>query len=820
VHENNDKMHTRITFGLALLVASAVSLSAAGDATKSIRAARVERPPEIDGSLTEAEWQTAHPILDFTQYDPEEGARPTELTSVRILYDDHALYIGAICYDSHPELIVRQLSRRDRSTEADRFALMIDSYADRQSAFFFSVNVSGVQSDGVMTQAGIMYDNTWDEVWQVETQAYLDGWSAEFRIPFNALRFVADDPEAMNWGINFRRVIARKRETVEWVMVPRSEQLQIPFWGTLTGLAAIEPSMHLDIVPYASGSLLQWSPTSGHASSSETDALAGVDVKYGVSRNYTLDATINPDFGQVEVDQAVLNLTVFETLYPEKRPFFVEGAQFFTFGSSFDNTPLSLFFSRRIGRQPTAAFTVPPGGSIVENPSVTTILGAAKLSGRSASGLAVGVLAAVTDREFATVRDATGAETRTETEPRASYNAVRLRQDYSNGTWFGGMATVSAREGLQPALSGGVDWSYRFGDNLHALEGYLAGARPSDGSDAGTAGRLLFSRTSAEHWLYAASYSFATRGFDPNDIGSFARPHDQGGYAQLVYRENYATGIARRYAISVVPEERWNWDGIRTLAQIELAPTVELQSFWYLSLNAIGRFPAYDDAERGVLGIYRRPTGGSATLSVVSDQRKDVSGSLAFGYGADALNKNEFLTLLQVSVRPAAWFELNPSVLYQRIRMEETGAFVSGGIATVTDSTGTYSLYGDRDLDQLDLGLRGTVTFTRTLSLQVYLQALVARAGYVNYRALVGPESFAPADVAAGTYDFNSVYFNANVLIRWEYLPGSTVYLVWTQSRYDSISDTAPSLGERLGDISTTPHDDVFLVKISYWFSL
>jgi hypothetical protein len=812
------------TTSCALLLFSLAAASAR--AQKTIDAVRINRAIEIDGALAEPEWQTAPAILDFTQYDPEEGAPPTEQTSVRILYDDDALYIGAICYDSHPELIVRQMSRRDRSTEADRFALMIDSYADRQSAFFFSVNVSGVQSDGILTQAGIFFDRTWDEVWQVETHVFLDGWSTEFRIPFNALRFAVDQPGATAWGINFRRVIARKRETVEWVMVPRSEQLQIPFWGTLGGVTGIDPPMHLEIVPYASGTLMKWSPSSGHASATETEGLAGVDVKYGLSRNYTLDGTINPDFGQVEVDQAVLNLTVFETLYPEKRPFFVEGAQFFTFGSSFDNTPLSLFFSRRIGRQPSGGFSVPPGGAIVESPAVTTILGAAKVSGRSAEGLAVGAVAAVTDREYATVRDAGGAETRSLVEPRASYSAVRLRQDYTDGTWFGGIATVTSKEGLEPAFSGGVDWSYRLAGNTHSLEGYLAAARPTfhdaDGTAgrAGTAGRLLFSRISAEHWLYAGSYSFATRHFDPNDIGFFAQPHDQGGYAQLVYRENYATGVFRRYGISIVPEARWNWDGVRTMSQIDLAPTAEFQNFWRITASAIAKLPAYDDAERGVIGLYRRPAAGTLTLSVYSDQRDVASGSLTAGVDADELNRTGFLGLLQMSIRPVAWLELNPSALYQRIRTEETGAFVSGGIATVTNSAGTFSLFGDRDLDQLDLGLRGIITFSRTLSLQMYLQSLVARGSYVNYRALIGPSDFVPAAVAPGTYDFNAVYFNANVLLRWEYLPGSTVYLVWTQSRYDAISDVEPGLGDRLRDIPSVPHDDVFLVKASYWFSL
>jgi hypothetical protein len=803
-----------------LLAALVPAFSAADAQTKVIRATRVEQPPEIDGVITEPAWQTASPVLDFTQYDPNEGAPPTEVTSVRILYDDDAVYVGAICYDSHPELIVRQLSRRDRSTEADRFALMIDSYADRQSAFFFSVNVSGVQSDGVMTQAGLMYDNTWDEVWHVETGVHLDGWSAEFRIPLNAIRFATDEPAALAWGINFRRVIARKRETVEWVMVPRSEQLQIPYWGILEGVHDIEPTLHLDIAPYASGTLLSWSPESGRATSPEVDAQVGVDLKYGLSRSSTIDATINPDFGQVEVDQAVLNLTVFETLYPEKRPFFVEGAQFFTFGSSFDNTPMSLFFSRRIGRAPTGSPPAPAGGAIVDDPAVTTILGAAKLSGRSASGFAVGALAALTDREFATVRDSTGVETRMQTEPRASYNAVRLRQDYADGSWFGGMATLAAKDGMQPALSGGADWSYRVGGNVHALDGYVAAARSAAGTEAGVAGRLLFSRTAAEHWLYAGSYSFATRSFDPNDIGFFARPHDQGGYVQLVYRENYAAGTARRYAISLVPEARWNWDGVRTLAQVDLSPTVELQNFWRIGLTAVARIPAYDDAERGVLGLYRRPAGGSATLTVVSDQRQAVAASVSAGFDADALQKRGVLAQALISVRPVPWLELNPSVYYQRVRAEETGVFAGGGIATVTDSTGTWSLFGDRDLDQLDLGLRGIVTFTRTMSLQMYLQALVARGSYAGYRALTGPEAFRPAAVAPGTYDFNAVYFNANVLLRWEYLPGSTLYLVWTQTRYDAISDVAPSPGARLGDVPSVPHDDVFLAKVTYWFSL
>ena len=338
-----------------------VALRAEGG-TKEITAVRVERGPVLDGVLSEDLWKQADAVLDFTQFDPVEGALPSELTSVRILYTDHALYVGVICYDARPQGIVRQLTRRDRSTEADRFTVMIDSFRDRQSAFVFSTNVSGIQSDGILSQAGMVYDDTWDAIWQVQTRVYRDGWSAEFEIPFHELRFAPQQEGEHGWGVNFRRYISRKHEISEWVMVPRSEQLQIPFWGTLRGVQGIQPPIHLTLVPYVSGSAEVLQQVDG--GSPQWGGQAGIDLKYGLANNFTLDATVNPDFGQVEVDRAVLNLTVFETLFPEKRPFFVEGAQFFTFGASLDNSPLPLFFSRRIGKQPSGASALepPPGG--------------------------------------------------------------------------------------------------------------------------------------------------------------------------------------------------------------------------------------------------------------------------------------------------------------------------------------------------------------------------------------------------------------------------------------------------------------------------
>ena len=296
----------------------------AGTSTKSVVASRVSSAPRIDGVLTDQEWQWAIPVSGFQQFDPEEGAAPTEQTSVMVVYDDNALYFGVICYDSEPDAIVRQLTRRDRTVQADRFSVIIDSYHDHASAFLFGGSAAGVQSDGVLSQDGRVYDVQWDAVWDFSSAMNDRGWTAEFKIPFSALRFSDQDSEYV-WGINFRRYVARKKETDEWVMVPRKETppgtvSSVSRMGHLSGIKDIHPPLHLEVLPYQVSKANYLAQPAPFSLRKEFKGTAGLDLKYGVTNNFTFDMAINPDFGQVEVDQAVLNLTVFETQYPEKRP--------------------------------------------------------------------------------------------------------------------------------------------------------------------------------------------------------------------------------------------------------------------------------------------------------------------------------------------------------------------------------------------------------------------------------------------------------------------------------------------------------------------
>jgi hypothetical protein len=330
----------------------------------------------------------------------------------------------------------------------------------------------------------------------------------------------------------------------------------------------------------------------------------------------------------------------------------------------------------------------------------------------------------------------------------------------------------------------------------------------------------VLSRISSEHWFTTASYDAFSSNFNSNDIGFFAQPHDHGGYLQLLYRENFATRPLRRYYLALNPEFRWNWDRVRTIARLNSSLTCELMNFWVASLSHTVNFSAHDDAEQGLIGIYRRPLTHDLQAQVLTDERASVAASLTAGYGFDAREKQGAYALAQVKLRPASWLDLTPSVYYQIVRRELTGVLSGGGVEVYEQGGKAYSLFGKRDVDELDLALRGTVTFTTTLSLQMYGQVLLARGAYRDLSLLAGDAQFISPSPPPGERDFNYAILNANVLLRWEYLPGSTVYLVWTQSRADDSGMYETGFGARFKETMALPHEDVLLLKISYWFPL
>lgn len=804
----------------------------AGTSPKEIRAVKTERPPQIDGLLNDREWEIAVPVSDFTQYDPHEGSAPTESTEVRVLHDEGALYFGILLHDSQPDQIVAQLTRRDRSVESDRFSIVLDSYHDHQTAFVFTLYASGVQRDVIWLQDGVRTDELWDAVWESAIRVVETGWAAEFKIPFSAVRFSRQSDQ--QWGINFIRYISRMRETEYWVLVPRREAAlsgYISKSGHLVGIENIEFPRKMEFLPYALSKSqdLNIPPGTGKQ---EFAGNLGLDFRNDLGRNFTVNVSVNPDFGQVELDEAVLNLTAFETFYPEKRPFFLEGTQIFDFGPAADGERLRLFYSRRIGRRPSAAYVVPAKGQLIEAPpTFSTILGAAKLTGRTNTGLSVGALSAWTDEEDVIVSDSTGARSNQVVEPMSTYNIVRLKQDFWKNSFVGLMATGVGREHRLPVFSAGIDWNLRFEGNAYAVDGYATGARSARGLDRrqdGSSGRLLVGKIAGNHWLYQAVYSFATRRYDINDVGFIRRASVRGGYVQALYKEDRPSHPLLRALVRTAVEGFWNIDGDRIGQSAEINPYFEFRNFWSVNLSYQFDWSVFDDFETRGNGLYKRQSFHSVRSEVRTDSRKVAALSLFVRgvRGEKGLRRGE--VSLSGTIRPTSWMEFEPRASAAFTRDDEAWVIPSAeGQNNFIDPVvllQPISIFGDRDADEYDFSTRGTVTFTKNLSLQFFLQVFLARGHYDDFRRLVDASTLQPYDYASTMYygspDFNTKTVNANIILRWEYLPGSTLFLVWTHHRFGDDGDFYSTFGKNFHNAFRQPMDNLFLLKLSYWWSL
>src|SRR5512136_2077772 len=422
-----------------------------------LTAVRASSPPVIDGRLDDRAWSEATPLSGFVQRDPDEGQPAIDDTFVRVAYDDDALYVGVHMVDREPDAIGRQLSRRDVSVDADALIIYINPHHDHLTGAEFGVSAAGVQRDALIYNDSFL-DFSWDAVWESAVTIDADGWNVEMRIPLSQLRF--PKAERYTWGINVQRVVQRRNES-DWLQLVRKNEAGLASrMAHLEGIAGIHPPLNLALLPYVTSRAEFVAPSPAGTpfnDGSRVFAGAGLDLKYGVSSNITLDATFNPDFGQVEVDPAVVNLTQFEVFFEERRPFFTEGAQVFgNFGRSgagayvgFFRPEPTLFYSRRIGRAPQGH----AGGFYVDQPASTTILGAAKLTGRTYSGWTVGALEAVTGREYARVSDGTET-TRQEVEPLTNYAVLRAQRELGSRAGIGVLGTSVIRDLRDPALAG------------------------------------------------------------------------------------------------------------------------------------------------------------------------------------------------------------------------------------------------------------------------------------------------------------------------------------------------------------------------------
>ena len=756
----------------------------------------------LDGHLDEPAWAQASPVSAFVQLDPDEGQPVSERTDVRVIYDGEALYVGARLHDSSPP--TRRLVRRDSYVlDSDWLSVAVDSYHDHLSAYRFSVNPAGVRRDEVFTSSGRttsstsavvtdrggQADQSWDPVWSAATTTSDSGWTAEIRIPFSQLRFSGAD--AQTWGLQIERRIARKQELALFAFTPKDQPSGVPHYGHLHGVSGVRASRRLEVLPYTSGRLFRrplGAPAANVAfadpfrSRSELSGRAGADVKFRVTSNFTLDATLNPDFGQVELDPAVVNLTAFETQFAEKRPFFVEGAEILRFGTSIfgapEGGPAQLIYSRRVGRSPQLG--APDGAVYADLPDVATILGAAKLTGRTSNGWSIGVLEAVTRREEAAFVAASGARGSAVVEPLTSYFAGRIKRDFKGGrATLGALATAvnrSLSDGApsaalrSAAYTGGVDFRTETTNHLWSIVGSFSPSWVSGSAEAiaatQRASNHYFNRPDAPHlsydpaatsiggyraqvdagkragsWTGNVALTASSPGYEINDLGFQTSTDRIVLDPNVTYEHNKPGKLLRRWSVRAGPDNVWTYGWELVRRQSYLTMQAQLRNYWTANVQLNHASPAFNDRLTRGGPLTRTPSSNGARFDVGSDPRKRYTVAAQINRNVDRSGLSQVIYSLDLGFKPADNWEVQIGPDLNRLRQP------AQYVTTITDpaATGTFGRrYVFAPLEQTTLAIdtRLNVTFTPKLTLELYAQPFVSTNDFGGLKELRAPRTF------------------------------------------------------------------------------
>jgi hypothetical protein len=811
-------------------------------------AVRASQAPELDGKTTDPAWLEAQRIDQFLEYEPNEGAETRFKTEARVVYDDRYLYVLVRMFDPAPDSIVSLLGRRDVRVASEQLKIVIDSYHDRRTAYQFAVNPAGVKRDFYVYN-DTEEDPSWDAVWDVATAVDSAGWVAEFRIPFSQLRF-ANRPEH-TFGLMIVRDVQRTGARISWPLYHRNRQGYVSQSGELSGIRGIPSPRRLEVLPYAVTKNV--TEPSGDGYSHPQEFTAGADVKYGISSNLTVDATVNPDFGQVEADPAVLNLSAFEQFFGERRPFFLEGTGIFSFNTQCDDIDsgcTGLFYSRRIGRSPQLLDDYGDATS----PTATTIAGAAKVTGRLGSGLSVGLLDAYTLRER-------GVEDRT-IEPPTNYAVGRLQQDFNGGSSGVGVMLTAVNRSLdagttdvlrREAYTGGVDLRHRFLKNNYELRGYLAASNVRGSADAiaatqtsgvhqfdrpdddveydptrtaltGAAQRVSVSKFGGDLTRFQTVYQRFSPGFETNDVGFQARADEQ------MFRNWFALQFNRPnlfYRMAFFNFNTWNFwttEGLPLNTQVNTNWHVQLKNMWWVhsGVTASRITESYDDRSARGGPAERLSPSSNAFFGLEGDNRRRLTPFVFGGFhGGDAGHSHGWWVEPSMNFRASSRFSGSLGIYYEDLVNDNQW------LDNPVDDAGTTH-YTFARLSQTTTSLTTRLNFTATpnLSLQVYAQPFVSTGDYDDWREFDQPRAsqyearYRPYTAGGDPGGFNFKQFRSNTVVRWEYRPGSTIFFVWSQGRDESLDGASSfELGRDSRDLIELHPNNVFLIKASYWFN-
>ncbi|NYJ26844.1 DUF5916 domain-containing protein [Allomuricauda sp. ARW1Y1] len=842
--------------------------------------------PTINGVLEDEAWNLVEWAGDYIEWQPDENTPPSHQTKFKILYDSKNLYIGVRCYDDEPDKIVKRLSRRD-GFDGDWVEFNIDSYFDKRTAFSFTITAAGVKGDEFISNNGNNWDSSWNPIWYAKSHVDDEGWTAELRIPLSQLKFGSAEEQV--WGFQSTRRFFRDEERSLWQRKPVDQPGWVSEFGELHGLKNIEPQKQLEIQPYTVTNTETYEAEENNPfrDGSENNLTVGLDAKIGITNDLTLDLTVNPDFGQVDADPSAIALDGFQIFFQERRPFFVENKNIFDFsvsqsqaGNTFGSD--NIFYSRRIGRSPQG-YPNTSDGEFVNQPDNTPIIGAAKFSGKTKDGWAIGVLESVTAQRTATILNGNGDTRKEMVEPLTNYFVGRLQKDFNErNSYIGGIFTATNRENLpeqlnflhDAAYTGGLDFKHQWANRDWYVGGNitLSHVRGSEeaitntqesithlfgrvGADhvavdstrtslTGTGGNVQIGKIGNGHWRFESGATWRSPELELNDIGFQRQSDDVRHYTWIGYQTLKPDSTFRRVGINYNHWSAWDFQGNHNYMQFNTNSWQNWKGNWNTNIGFNYAPIQYSNfALRGGPRLRQSPW-MSFWNSINTDNRKKMRFSF-FHNGRKALD-NSIKT-----------YYMEGGFVYQPINALRVSVFPSlqinndqlQFINNFDDVNGSPRyLNGEIDQRTLSMSVRLNYTINPNLTIQYWGQPFISRGRYSNFKHITDPVAktfedrfvqYTPeqTSLADGSYaidedldgvtdfsfddpDFSFVQFRSNLVIRWEYIPGSEIFLVWSQDVSRS-GDPTNGLLSSLGDnIFGQKPQNIFLLKATYRFVL
>lgn len=842
--------------------------------------------PDINGILEDDAWDLVEWGGDYIEFQPDENTPPSHQTKFKILYDSKNLYIGVRCYDSEPDKIVKRLSRRD-GFDGDWVEFNIDSYFDKRTAFSFTITAAGVKGDEFISNNGNNWDPSWNPIWYAKAHVDDEGWTAELRIPLSQLKFGRAEEQV--WGFQSTRRFFRDEERSLWQRKPIDQPGWVSEFGELHGLKNIQPQKQLEIQPYTVAKTETYEAEEGNPfrDGSESDITAGLDAKIGITNDLTLDLTVNPDFGQVDADPSAIALDGFQIFFQERRPFFVENKNIFDFrvsqsqaGNTFGSD--NIFYSRRIGRSPQG-YPDTSDGEFVDQPDNTPMIGAAKFSGKTKNGWAIGVLESVTSRRNATIINGEGNTRKEMVEPLTNYFVGRLQKDFNQrNSYIGGIFTATNRENLpeqlnflhDAAYTGGLDFKHQWANRDWYVGGNLTMSHVQGGKEAivntqrsithlfdrvgadhvqvdttrtsltGTGGNVQIGKIGNGHWRFESGATWRSPELELNDIGFQRQSDDIRHYTWIGYQTLKPDSTFRRVGINYNHWTAWDFEGNHNYLQFNTNTWQNWKGNWNTNIGFNFAPIEYSNfALRGGPRLRQSPW-VNFWNSINTDSRKKIRFSF-FHNGRKALD-NSIKT-----------YYMEGGFVYQPINALRISAFPSLRINRDKlqfidnfDDVGGSPRYLNGEIRQrtLSMSVRLNYTINPNLTIQYWGQPFISRGRYSNFKHITDPIAKTFEDrfiqytaqqtsLTDGDYaidedldgvtdfsfsdpDFSFVQFRSNLVIRWEYIPGSEIFLVWSQDVSRS-GDPTEGLLSSLGDnIFGQKPQNIFLLKATYRFVL